>query len=261
MVFRGFVTIWSLATPPTRKSPFSESATTLGSTRLPLSVGTTRGTRLRTCATQVLVVPRSMPSMGFSRAVEPAILVVLPRPSEGDVVPSPLLAIGRRLLGPPPAALEEGGHGENAARRGPRPPPRPPPPPPPRPPRARGRRGGGDPPAADPHQEAPPPLEALGLVHRREHELLVRLPALRHRLRRQLAEERDLGEERLRVIVAAGVLGELPDVLHPAVGVQELGLEVLLVALGQDDLDRLAGQVGRGRAGEPPQERRIVRAH
>src|SRR3990172_959849 len=121
MVFRGFVTIWSLATPPTRKSPFSESATTLGSTRLPLSVGTTRGTRLRTCATQVLVVPRSMPSMGFSRAVEPAILVVLPRPSEGDVVPSPLLAIGRRLVGPPPAALEEGGHGESAVRRGPRP--------------------------------------------------------------------------------------------------------------------------------------------
>src|SRR6266545_75259 len=73
MVLRGFVTIWSLATPPTRKAPFSESATTLGSTRLPLSVGTTLGMRLRTCATQVFVVPRSMPRMGFSRAGEPGI--------------------------------------------------------------------------------------------------------------------------------------------------------------------------------------------
>src|SRR6266540_6770551 len=71
MVLRGFVTIWSLATPPTRKSPFSLSATTLGRTRLPLSVGTTRGMRLRTCATQVFVVPRSMPRMGFSREGEP----------------------------------------------------------------------------------------------------------------------------------------------------------------------------------------------
>src|SRR6266568_3133101 len=70
MVFLGFVTIWSFATPPTRYSPFAESATTLGRTRLPLSVGTTRGMRFRTCATQVLVVPRSMPRMGFSRADE-----------------------------------------------------------------------------------------------------------------------------------------------------------------------------------------------
>src|SRR6266536_5318091 len=71
MVFFGFVTIWSLATPPTRKSPFSLSATTRGRTRLPLAVGTTRGMRLRTCATQVFVVPRSMPRMGFSREGEP----------------------------------------------------------------------------------------------------------------------------------------------------------------------------------------------
>src|SRR5512136_1710583 len=67
MVFRGLVTIWSLATPPTSHSPRSERATTLGRMRLPLSVGTTRGMRLRTWATQVLVVPRSMPRMGLSR--------------------------------------------------------------------------------------------------------------------------------------------------------------------------------------------------
>src|SRR5437867_3908354 len=63
MVFLGLTTIWSLATPPTRRSPFSESATTEGRIKLPLSVGTTLGTLLRTNATQVFVVPRSIPTM------------------------------------------------------------------------------------------------------------------------------------------------------------------------------------------------------
>ena len=67
MVFLGFVTSWSFATPPTRMSPRSLMATTVGRIRLPLSVGTTLGIRFRTCATQALVVPRSMPMMGFSR--------------------------------------------------------------------------------------------------------------------------------------------------------------------------------------------------
>src|SRR4051794_35488548 len=70
MVLRGFTTIWSLATLPTKRSPFSLTATTLGRMSEPLSLGTTRATLLRTYATQVLVVPRSMPSrMGFSCAM------------------------------------------------------------------------------------------------------------------------------------------------------------------------------------------------
>src|SRR5215813_3875701 len=63
MVFLGFTTIWSLAIFPIRRSPFSLSATTEGSTRLPRSVGTTLGIRFRTEATRVLVVPRSIPTM------------------------------------------------------------------------------------------------------------------------------------------------------------------------------------------------------
>src|SRR4051794_24320917 len=71
MVLRGLTTIWSLATLPTRRSPFSLTATTLGRMSEPLSLGTTRATLLRTYATQVLVVPRSMPSrMGLSGGME-----------------------------------------------------------------------------------------------------------------------------------------------------------------------------------------------
>src|SRR5712664_441129 len=67
MVLRGFTTIWSLATLPTRSSPFSETATTLGRMSAPLSLGTTFAILLRTYATHVLVVPRSIPRrMGFS---------------------------------------------------------------------------------------------------------------------------------------------------------------------------------------------------
>src|SRR6267143_4938989 len=70
MVLRGLTTIWSLATLPTSRSPFSLIATTLGRMSDPLSLGTTRATLLRTYATQVLVVPRSMPSrMGLSGAM------------------------------------------------------------------------------------------------------------------------------------------------------------------------------------------------
>src|SRR5438445_165787 len=67
MVLRGFTTIWSLATLPTRSSPFSEIATTLGRMSAPLSLGTTFAILLRTYATHVFVVPRSIPRrMGFS---------------------------------------------------------------------------------------------------------------------------------------------------------------------------------------------------
>src|SRR5271166_4366386 len=67
MVLVGLTTIWSLATFPTSRSPLAETATTDGRMRFPRSVGTTLGMRFRTDATQVLVVPRSIPTMrGFS---------------------------------------------------------------------------------------------------------------------------------------------------------------------------------------------------
>src|SRR4051794_17130669 len=73
MVLRGLTTIWSLATLPTSRSPFSLTATTLGRMSAPLSLGTTRATLLRTYATHVLVVPRSMPRMsGLSAAMASA---------------------------------------------------------------------------------------------------------------------------------------------------------------------------------------------
>src|SRR5689334_11552588 len=109
MVFLGFVTIWSFATPPTRYSPFSESATTLGSTRLPLSVGTTRGIRLRTCATQVLVVPRSMPRMDFSRVGEPGMRPFYHTPRRrplGAHVDQGAFRLHRRLVRGPTARTE-----------------------------------------------------------------------------------------------------------------------------------------------------------
>src|SRR5712671_671986 len=67
MVLRGLTTIWSLATFPTRRSPFSDMATTDGRMSAPRSLGTTFAILFRTYATHVLVVPRSIPSrMGFS---------------------------------------------------------------------------------------------------------------------------------------------------------------------------------------------------
>ena len=48
-------------TAPTSRSPLSDWAITLGRIRLPLSVGTHRGTRPFTYATHVFVVPKSMP--------------------------------------------------------------------------------------------------------------------------------------------------------------------------------------------------------
>src|SRR5438270_2409314 len=71
MVLRGLTTIWSLATLPTSRSPLSLIATTLGRMSEPLSLGTTRATLLRTYATHVFVVPRSMPSrMGLSAGMK-----------------------------------------------------------------------------------------------------------------------------------------------------------------------------------------------
>src|SRR5919106_4037260 len=71
MVFFGFVTIWSFATPPTIRSFFALTATTDGRIRFPRSVGTTLGILLRTEATQMLVVPRSIPMMRALSAIGP----------------------------------------------------------------------------------------------------------------------------------------------------------------------------------------------
>src|SRR5919106_333447 len=69
MVCFGLVTIWSFATPPTIKSFLAFTATTEGRIRFPRSVGTTLGILLRTEATQMLVVPRSMPMMRVLSAI------------------------------------------------------------------------------------------------------------------------------------------------------------------------------------------------
>ncbi len=112
--------------------------------------------------------------------------------------------------------------------------------------------GRGEAPVGEPHHEDRAPLQALGLVDAGEHHLLVRLPSLGHRLGGELGEQRDLGQEGLGVLVAAGVLGELLHVLDAGVGVQELGAQVLLVAAVQHLLDGLAGQVAGGRAARAP---------
>src|SRR6266850_5520932 len=101
MVLRGFTTIWSLATWPTSRSPFSLTATTLGRISDPLSLGTTRATLLRTYATQVLVVPRSIPSrMGLSGAMELVRCYGAARPD------SKKAAVFRARLGPADAVAD-----------------------------------------------------------------------------------------------------------------------------------------------------------
>src|SRR5690349_15817994 len=52
---------WRLAICPTRRSPFSVNATIEGVVRLPSLLGTTTGSPLSMTATQLLVVPRSIP--------------------------------------------------------------------------------------------------------------------------------------------------------------------------------------------------------
>src|SRR5580698_2377232 len=61
MVFSGLVTAWRLAICPTRTSPFSSHATTLGVVRDPSSLTITLGSRPSMIATTLLVVPRSIP--------------------------------------------------------------------------------------------------------------------------------------------------------------------------------------------------------
>src|SRR6478672_10291837 len=52
---------WRLATSPTRRSPFLVKATTDGVVRLPSALGMTTGSPPSITATQLLVVPRSIP--------------------------------------------------------------------------------------------------------------------------------------------------------------------------------------------------------
>ncbi len=121
MVFLGFVRSWSFAAPPTRNSPRSASATTLGRMRFPLSVGTTRGMRLRTCATHVFVVPRSIPMMGLSRPAVADIAHLLAQGPTRFPFPSRawMWARGRHL--PPLRPRRTGGRPVRAGPRGPRP--------------------------------------------------------------------------------------------------------------------------------------------
>src|SRR4051812_12583656 len=60
-VFSGFVTAWRFAIWPTRISPLSSHATTLGVMREPSSFTITLGSRPSMMATTLFVVPRSIP--------------------------------------------------------------------------------------------------------------------------------------------------------------------------------------------------------
>ncbi len=57
----GFVTAWRLAGWPTRRSPSSVNATIEGVVRAPSEFSITLGVEPSITATQLLVVPRSMP--------------------------------------------------------------------------------------------------------------------------------------------------------------------------------------------------------
>ena len=61
MVLSGLVMAWRLAMWPTRRSPFLPNATTEGVVREPSALGMTTGLPPSITATQLLVVPRSMP--------------------------------------------------------------------------------------------------------------------------------------------------------------------------------------------------------
>ena len=57
----GLVMAWRLAICPTKRSPSRENATTEGVVRAPSALGMTVGSPPSMMATQLLVVPRSMP--------------------------------------------------------------------------------------------------------------------------------------------------------------------------------------------------------
>src|ERR1044071_9146302 len=61
MVFIGLVIAWRLAGSPTLRSPFFKNATTEGVVRRPSSLAITTGSLPSITATQLLVVPRSIP--------------------------------------------------------------------------------------------------------------------------------------------------------------------------------------------------------
>src|SRR5687767_461399 len=61
MVFCGLVIAWRLAGSPTLRSPFFRNATTEGVVRLPSSLAITTGSLPSITATQLFVVPRSIP--------------------------------------------------------------------------------------------------------------------------------------------------------------------------------------------------------
>ena len=61
MVFWGLVMAWRLAIWPTRRSPVLAKPTTEGVVRMPSLLGITVGSPPSITATQLLVVPKSMP--------------------------------------------------------------------------------------------------------------------------------------------------------------------------------------------------------
>src|SRR6266478_2187758 len=257
MVLRGFTTIWSLATLPTRRSPLSLIATTLGRINDPLSLGTTRATLLRTYATQVFVVPRSIPSrMGLSAAMQllecygaaplgsnkcsgcthrsrqcPSFALLSQQRGFRRELDRPFLVGSRRVrkLVEEPARPQEQ----------------------PRlialllhhrirevqlvlgaghghveqPPllllAVRGAQGGRarEPSVRQPDQEHGAPFEAFGLVDGGERELLVRFSALDYVFRLQRVEQGQVGQQLLQRLRLQRVVGQLQDVVLARLGV------------------------------------------
>src|SRR3546814_9933476 len=107
-VLSGLVTAWRLAGWPIRRSPSLANATTDGVVRAPSAFSITLGLPPSITATQLLVVPRSIP---ITLAIVPHSPRTLKRPPPARTAPAP----------PPPPVPPPP----------PRPPPLPPPPPPP----------------------------------------------------------------------------------------------------------------------------------
>src|ERR1051325_9592322 len=85
----------------------------------------------------------------------------------------------------------------------------------------------------------PPPLQPFGLMHRREHDLLVFRPDRGHVLAGDRIRERDFVEKLIHILVAQRVLRELLEIVEPRLRVRELRPRVVAVAALDHHPDRL----------------------
>ena len=112
-VASGLVIAWRLAICPISRSPASVKPTIDGVVRLPSELGMTTGSPPSITATQLLVVPRSMPmTLGIESVLPPFLVPQGPRRSEQSS------RVGKFSRAPHPPALAEGGEPFPAAVRG-----------------------------------------------------------------------------------------------------------------------------------------------